>query len=103
MFGNIWETFGKPDEFPHVGTTYRLTEHFHYDTFITAGNKEEILNGLPVQFRTGLDGKVRSVLIPLNQEPGAEPIEFVKVPEAPKAKVEKPAPKAEKKPAKKAR
>ncbi len=80
-----------------------LTEHFHYDTFITAGNKEEILNGLPVQFRTGLDGKVRSVLIPLNQEPGAEPIEFVKVPEAPKAKAGKPAPKAEKKPAKKAK
>lgn len=25
-------TAGTPDEFPHVGTTYRLTEHFHYWT-----------------------------------------------------------------------
>ncbi len=24
--------FGSPDEFPHVGTTYRLTEHFHFWT-----------------------------------------------------------------------
>ena len=32
VFKPIWETFGKPEEFPHVGTTYRLTEHFHYWT-----------------------------------------------------------------------
>ena len=25
-------TQGSPEEFPHVGTTYRLTEHFHYWT-----------------------------------------------------------------------
>lgn len=30
VFKPIWETFGKPEEFPHVGTTYRLTEHFHF-------------------------------------------------------------------------
>jgi formate dehydrogenase major subunit len=32
VFPHIWETFGKADEYPHVGTTYRLTEHFHYWT-----------------------------------------------------------------------
>ena len=32
VFKPIWDTFGKADEFPHVGTTYRLTEHFHYWT-----------------------------------------------------------------------
>src|SRR5262249_23641750 len=26
------EAFGKASEFPHVATTYRLTEHFHYWT-----------------------------------------------------------------------
>ncbi len=26
------EAFGKPKEFPYVGTTYRLTEHFHFWT-----------------------------------------------------------------------
>ncbi len=32
VFKPVWDTFGKADEFPHVGTTYRLTEHFHYWT-----------------------------------------------------------------------
>ena len=32
VFPAIWDTFGKASEFPHVGTTYRLTEHFHYWT-----------------------------------------------------------------------
>ena len=32
VFKPIWETFGKAEEFPHVGTTYRITEHFHYWT-----------------------------------------------------------------------
>ena len=32
VFGSIWDTFGSPKEYPHVGTTYRLTEHFHYWT-----------------------------------------------------------------------
>jgi formate dehydrogenase major subunit len=32
VFGPIWDTFGKASEFPHVGTTYRITEHFHYWT-----------------------------------------------------------------------
>ncbi|PNS09494.1 formate-DH-alph: formate dehydrogenase, alpha subunit [Lysobacter silvestris] len=38
--------FGKPDEFPHVGTTYRLTEHFHFWT------KHSLLNAIvqPEQF-----------------------------------------------------
>jgi formate dehydrogenase major subunit len=27
-----WKAFGKPDEFPFVATTYRLTEHFHFWT-----------------------------------------------------------------------
>ena len=46
VFPHIWETFGKPDEFPHVGTTYRLTEHFHYWT------KHSLVNAItqPQQF-----------------------------------------------------
>ncbi|TDS75383.1 formate dehydrogenase (quinone-dependent) catalytic subunit [Comamonas sp. JUb58] len=46
VFPAIWETFGKVDEFPHVGTTYRLTEHFHYWT------KHALLNSIiqPEQF-----------------------------------------------------
>ncbi len=46
VFANIWETFGKAEEFPHVGTTYRLTEHFHYWT------KHSLVNAItqPQQF-----------------------------------------------------
>ena len=46
VFKPIWETFGKPDEFPHVGTTYRITEHFHYWT------RHALLNAIaqPEQF-----------------------------------------------------
>ena len=46
VFKPVWETFGKADEFPHVGTTYRLTEHFHYWT------RHAILNSItqPEQF-----------------------------------------------------
>ena len=32
VFPYVWETFGKAADFPHVGTTYRITEHFHYWT-----------------------------------------------------------------------
>ena len=32
VFKGDMESFGKPDEFPYVGTTYRLTEHFHFWT-----------------------------------------------------------------------
>jgi formate dehydrogenase major subunit len=32
IFKDDWATFGKPDKFPYVGTTYRLTEHFHFWT-----------------------------------------------------------------------
>ncbi len=32
VFENDWAEFGTPDDFPYVGTTYRLTEHFHYWT-----------------------------------------------------------------------
>ena len=32
VFKEDWATFGKPDKFPHVATTYRLTEHFHFWT-----------------------------------------------------------------------
>ncbi|TWI11538.1 formate dehydrogenase (quinone-dependent) catalytic subunit [Lysobacter ruishenii] len=32
VFKNDRAQFGKSDEFPHVATTYRLTEHFHYWT-----------------------------------------------------------------------
>jgi len=32
VFKDDWATFGKPDKFPHVCTTYRLTEHFHFWT-----------------------------------------------------------------------
>ena len=46
VFKHIWETFGKASEFPHVGTTYRLTEHFHYWT------KHSLVNAItqPEQF-----------------------------------------------------
>jgi formate dehydrogenase major subunit len=32
VFKDDWATFGKPDKFPYVCTTYRLTEHFHFWT-----------------------------------------------------------------------
>lgn len=32
VFKDDWQHFGKPDAFPHVATTYRLTEHFHFWT-----------------------------------------------------------------------
>ena len=32
VFPGDREAFGKADQFPHVATTYRLTEHFHYWT-----------------------------------------------------------------------
>jgi formate dehydrogenase major subunit len=31
-FKTEWDKLGKPEEFPIVCTTYRLTEHFHYWT-----------------------------------------------------------------------
>ena len=46
VFPHIWETFGKAEDYPHVGTTYRLTEHFHYWT------KHSLVNAItqPEQF-----------------------------------------------------
>ena len=46
VFKSVWDTFGTAAEFPHVGTTYRLTEHFHYWT------KHALLNSItqPEQF-----------------------------------------------------
>ncbi|MCP5854165.1 hypothetical protein NL323_29955, partial [Klebsiella pneumoniae] len=32
VFKDDWAQMGKAAEFPYVGTTYRLTEHFHYWT-----------------------------------------------------------------------
>jgi len=32
VFKGDWEQFGKADAFPHMATTYRLTEHFHFWT-----------------------------------------------------------------------
>jgi formate dehydrogenase major subunit len=32
VFKDDFEAFGKAEQFPHVATTYRLTEHFHYWT-----------------------------------------------------------------------
>jgi formate dehydrogenase major subunit len=32
VYPDDWKAFGKPDEFPFVATTYRLTEHFHFWT-----------------------------------------------------------------------
>jgi len=32
VFKSDFEQFGKPDKFPYVATSYRLTEHFHYWT-----------------------------------------------------------------------
>jgi formate dehydrogenase major subunit len=40
VFKPVWETFGKAADYPHVGTTYRLTEHFHYWT------KHALLNAI---------------------------------------------------------
>ncbi|OCQ54471.1 Formate dehydrogenase-O major subunit precursor [Photorhabdus australis subsp. thailandensis] len=46
VFKSDFEAMGKPDKFPYVGTTYRLTEHFHYWT------KHALLNSIiqPEQF-----------------------------------------------------
>ena len=46
VFKDVWDTFGKAAEFPHVGTTYRITEHFHYWT------RHALLNAItqPEQF-----------------------------------------------------
>lgn len=46
IFENDREQLGKMNEFPYVGTTYRLTEHFHYWT------KHALLNAIaqPEQF-----------------------------------------------------
>lgn len=46
IFENDRAELGKMDEFPYVGTTYRLTEHFHYWT------KHALLNAIaqPEQF-----------------------------------------------------
>ncbi len=30
VFKDVWDSFGKAEEYPYIGTTYRLTEHFHY-------------------------------------------------------------------------
>ena len=32
VFKEVWDTFGKAEQFPYVATTYRLTEHFHFWT-----------------------------------------------------------------------
>ena len=32
MFKSDKDTFGTADKFPYIGTTYRLTEHFHFWT-----------------------------------------------------------------------
>lgn len=32
VFADDWKDFGKADKYPYIGTTYRLTEHFHYWT-----------------------------------------------------------------------
>jgi formate dehydrogenase major subunit len=32
VFKDVWDSFGKAEEFPYAATTYRLTEHFHYWT-----------------------------------------------------------------------
>nr|WP_283126095.1 MULTISPECIES: formate dehydrogenase-N subunit alpha [Providencia] len=46
VFKDDWAQMGKATEFPYVGTTYRLTEHFHYWT------KHALLNAIiqPQQF-----------------------------------------------------
>lgn len=46
VFKGVWETFGSAAEYPHVGTTYRLTEHFHFWT------KHALINAVlqPEQF-----------------------------------------------------
>jgi formate dehydrogenase major subunit len=46
IFKGDLEALGKKDKFPYVGTTYRLTEHFHYWT------KHALLNAIaqPEQF-----------------------------------------------------
>ena len=45
-FKDDWKRWGKTEEFPYVGTTYRLTEHFHFWT------KHALLNAIiqPQQF-----------------------------------------------------
>ena len=46
VFKDDWADFGTAKDFPYVGTTYRITEHFHYWT------KNVLLNAIiqPQQF-----------------------------------------------------
>jgi len=40
VFQSDLDPLGNPEEFPYIGTTYRLTEHFHYWTKHIAGTSE---------------------------------------------------------------
>ena len=40
IFESDLDKLGSPEEFPYIGTTYRLTEHFHYWTKHIAGYSE---------------------------------------------------------------
>jgi len=40
VFHTDLDPLGSPNEFPYIGTTYRLTEHFHYWTKHIAGPSE---------------------------------------------------------------
>jgi len=40
IFRGKLDTLGKPEDYPYVATTYRLTEHFHYWTKHVAANAE---------------------------------------------------------------
>ena len=56
----------------------RPLTHFHYDTFIVSGIKEDTdLYTLPLTFYTGPDGKISGFDLPL--EPKVEAIRFKKV------------------------
>ena len=73
------EVFGKPDDFPYVATTYRLTEHFHFwskhvlinailqpQEFIEIGEElakaKGIVNGDQVEVRSNR-GKIRAAAV----------------------------------------
>jgi formate dehydrogenase major subunit len=40
VFTSTADSLGKPEKYPYVGVTYRLTEHFHYWTKHTAGSSQ---------------------------------------------------------------
>ena len=79
VFKNDLEVFGRPDDYPYVATTYRLTEHFHYwskhclinailqpEQFVEIGealaNEKGIVTGERIEVRSNR-GRIKAVAV----------------------------------------